>query len=145
MPVKFMNSRGKGSTSDAIDGIDYAVKRGHEDHQLLVRVELEVDALQDAVDYAQDKGVLLVVAAGNDGDNIDKTPDLPGDFTNSNILTVAASTSTDALASFSNYGATAVDVAAPGENILSTYLGGGYKVSRAPRWRPRMWRASRRC
>ena len=84
-------------------------------------------SLKDAVDHAQDKNVLLVVAAGNDGEDIDKSPVYPASYGDSNILAVAASTSTDTLASFSNFGATAVDVAAPGDNIYSTYLGGGYK------------------
>ena len=59
--------------------------------------------------------MLLVVAAGNDGKDIDKHPVYPASFENGNILTVAASTSTDTLASFSNYGSTNVDVAAPGD------------------------------
>jgi hypothetical protein len=104
--------------------------RGQErsqDRQLLVRLELKSSALHDAVDYAQDHNVLLVVAAGNDGENIDKNPVYPASYTDSNILTVAASTDTDTLASFSNFGSTAVDVAAPGDDIFSTYLGGGYK------------------
>jgi subtilisin family serine protease len=79
------------------------------------------------VDHAQDKNALLVVAAGNDGENIDKHPIYPASYGDSNILTVAASTSDDTLASFSNFGSTAVDVAAPGDSIYSTYLGGGYR------------------
>ena len=123
-----MNSKGKGSTSDAIDGIDYAVKNGLKIINCSFGSSSKSSALHDAVDYAQDKNVLLVVAAGNDGDNIEKEPLYPASYTDSNILAVAASTSTDTLASFSNYGSTSVDVAAPGDDIYSTYLGGGYKV-----------------
>jgi thermitase len=125
--VKFMNSKGKGSTSDAIDGIDYAVKNGAKIVNCSFGSSSKSSALHDAVDYAQDHNVLLVVAAGNDGENIDKNPTYPASFSDSNILAVAASTDEDTLASFSNYGSTAVDVAAPGDNIFSTYLGGGYK------------------
>jgi thermitase len=125
--VKFMNSKGKGSTSDAIDGIDYAVKNGAKIVNCSFGSSSKSTALHDAVDYAQDHNVLLVVAAGNDGENIDKNPVYPASYTDSNILTVAASTDTDTLASFSNFGSTAVDVAAPGDDIFSTYLGGGYK------------------
>ncbi|HEX5911377.1 MAG TPA: S8 family peptidase [Thermoleophilaceae bacterium] len=128
MAVKFMNSKGKGSTSDAIDGIQYAAKKGAKVINCSFGSSSKSSALHDAVDYAQSKGSLLVVAAGNDGDNIDKKPEYPASYTDSNILTVAATTSTDTLASFSNYGSTAVDVAAPGNQILSTYLGGGYKL-----------------
>ncbi|HYI35910.1 MAG TPA: S8 family peptidase [Thermoleophilaceae bacterium] len=126
--VKFMNSKGKGSTSDAIDGIQYAAKKGAKIINCSFGSSSKSSSLHDAVDYAQSKGSLLVVAAGNDGDNIDKKPEYPAAYTDSNILTVAATTSTDTLASFSNYGATAVDVGAPGNQILSTYKGGGYKL-----------------
>jgi subtilisin family serine protease len=126
--VKFMNSKGKGSTSDAIEGIKYAVKTGYKIINCSFGSSSKSDALKDAVDYAQDKGVLLVVAAGNDGKNIDKSPVYPASYTDSNILTVAATTSTDTLASFSNWGAEGVDVAAPGADIFSTYKGGGYRT-----------------
>jgi thermitase len=125
--VKFMNSKGKGSTSDAIDGIDYAVKNGAKIVNCSFGSSSKSSALHDAVDYAQDHNVLLVVAAGNDSENIDKDPIYPASYADSNILAVAASTDEDTLASFSNYGSTAVDVAAPGDEIFSTYLGGGYK------------------
>ena len=126
--VKFMNSKGKGSTSAAIDGIDYAVKTGVKIVNCSFGSSSKSSALHDAVDYAQDHNVLLVVAAGNDSENIDKNPTYPASFSDSNILAVAASTSDDTLASFSNYGSDDVDVAAPGDSIFSTYLGGGYKV-----------------
>jgi thermitase len=126
--VKFMNSKGKGSTSAAIDGIDYAVKNGAKIVNCSFGSSSKSSALHDAVDYAQDHNVLLVVAAGNDSENIDKTPSYPASFSDSNILAVAASTSDDTLASFSNFGSEDVDVAAPGDSIFSTYLGGGYKV-----------------
>ncbi len=126
MAVKFMNFRGKGSTSDACDAIRYAVRQGAKVINASFGSSSKSNALQDAVEYAQDKGVLLVVAAGNDGEDIDKHPVYPASFGNANILTVAASTSADKLASFSNYGDEAVDVAAAGEDIVSTYLGNRY-------------------
>jgi thermitase len=126
--VKFMNSKGKGSTSNAIEGIEYAVKRGLKIINCSFGSSASSSALHDAVDYAQDKNVLLVVAAGNDGDNLEKHPIYPASYTDSNILAVAASTSGDTLASFSNFGPDSVDLAAPGDGIYSTYLGGGYRV-----------------
>jgi subtilisin family serine protease len=126
--VKFMNSKGKGSTSDAIEGIEYAVKTGYKIVNCSFGSSSKSEALHDAVDYAQSKNVLLVVAAGNDGKNIDKSPVYPASYGDSNILAVAASTSSDTLASFSNYGSEGVDVAAPGDDIFSTYSGGGYRV-----------------
>ena len=126
MAVKFMNFRGKGSTSDAAEAIRYAVRQGAKVINASFGSSSKSHTLQDAVEYAQDKGVLIVVAAGNDGEDIDKHPIYPASFENGNILTVAASTSADKLASFSNYGDTSVDVAAAGEDIVSTYLGNRY-------------------
>jgi subtilisin family serine protease len=127
LAVKFMNARGKGSTSDAIAGIDYAVKQGFKIINSSFGSSASSESLKNAVEYAKKKGVLLVVAAGNDGVNIDKTPEYPAAYGDSNILTVAATTDDDVLASFSNFGSKAVDLAAPGDDIFSTYLGGGYK------------------
>jgi hypothetical protein len=127
MPIRFMNDQGKGTTSDAIAGIDYAIHM----HAKIVNCSFgssaSSSALQDAVTSAQDAGVLLVVAAGNDSQSIDSTPEYPAAYTNGNILTVAATDSAGNLASFSNYGAKSVDVGAPGDNIYSTYLTSTYK------------------
>jgi thermitase len=128
LPVKFMNSKGKGSTSDAIEGIEYAVRQGLKIINCSFGSSSKSEALHDAVDYAQEHNALLVVAAGNDGKNIDKSPLYPAAYTDSNILAVAATTSSDTLASFSNWGPDSVDLGAPGDSIYSTYLGGGYRV-----------------
>lgn len=127
MSVKFMNALGKGSSSYAAEGIEYAV---HKDVKIInasFGSSSKSSALEDTIEYAKEKGVLIVVAAGNDGKNIDKSPIYPASYTYGNILTVAASTADDQLASFSNYGEKAVDVAAPGENITSTYIDDIYK------------------
>jgi subtilisin family serine protease len=128
MPVKFMNSQGKGSTSNAILGIDYAVHEGAKVINCSFGSSSKSSSLQDAVDSAQDKGVLMVIAAGNNGESIDTAPEYPAAFTNGNIITVAAVTDTGALASFSNFGAKLVDLGAPGDNIISTYPTSTYKV-----------------
>jgi thermitase len=128
MAVKFMDSNGRGSTSDAVDGIDYAIREGARIINCSFGSSKKSSALNDEVNYAKSKNTLLVVAAGNDGDNIDSDPIYPASFTQGNILTVAATTSSGALASYSNYGKKAVDVGAPGDKIFSTYLGSTYKV-----------------
>ncbi len=128
VPVKFLDSRGRGTTSDAIAGIEYAVKSGAKIINCSFGTSGKSEALHDAVKFAKKKHALLVVAAGNNGENIDKSPEYPAAFNDDNILAVAASTSKDKLASFSNFGDDEVDVAAPGDDIRSTYLGGGYRV-----------------
>lgn len=77
-------------------------------------------ALNDAINYAWSKGVVVVAAAGNGNTS---SPSYPAYFTN--VIAVAATDQTDKKASFSNYGGW-VDVAAPGVSIFSTYDGGGY-------------------
>jgi hypothetical protein len=128
MAVKFMDSRGRGSTSDAVAGIDYAVREGAKIINGSFGSSSKSKSLEDEVEYAQDKGVLLVFAAGNSSESIDSDPSYPASFTNSNIVSVAAITATNALASFSNFGAKGVDLGAPGDSILSTYPTSTYKV-----------------
>lgn len=69
---------------------------------------------------------LFVASAGNDSSNNDTTPSYPASYDATNIIAVAATTHTDALASFSNFGVTSVDIGAPGEDILSTIRNGSY-------------------
>jgi subtilisin family serine protease len=127
MIVKFMSVFGRGNASDAAAGIRYAVKEGARIVNASFGSTSPSEKLDDAIEYAKSKGALVVVAAGNDGKNIDRNPLYPASLTHANILTVAATTEGGGLASFSNYGKTAVDVAAPGDDILSTYLRNGYQ------------------
>ena len=85
------------------------------------------DALYSAISYAGSRGEVFVTAAGNSGRNIDSSlyHMYPAEYPLANIVAVAASTSTG-FASWSNYGATRVDVAAPGSGILSTVPGNRY-------------------
>lgn len=127
MVVKFMSVFGRGKPADAANGIRYAVKEGARIINCSFGTSSQNEQLHDAIQYARSKGALVVVAAGNDGKNIDTTPSYPASWTDANILVVAATKASGGLASFSNYGKKAVDVAAPGDDILSTYVGNGYK------------------
>lgn len=79
-------------------------------------------ATKDALDALGEAGVLNVFAAGNSNRNIEINPAFPASYTSPQILSVAASDSNDLRASFSNWGTTSVDLAAPGVGILSTVL-----------------------
>ncbi|HTL12407.1 MAG TPA: S8 family peptidase [Bdellovibrionota bacterium] len=127
MPLKFMNSSGSGFTSDAVRAIDYAIANG----AWIISASwgsysysLTLDA---AMKRAHDRGLLFVAAAGNDGRNIDQFPFYPASYNYNNVVSVAASTSTDTLATWSNYGKNNVDVAAPGQSIYSTKNGNTYQ------------------
>ena len=71
------------------------------------------------ISWLNDRGVLVVCSAGNDGTNNDTTHHYPSDYDLPNIISVASSTSSSELSPFSNYGVTTVDIAAPGSDILS--------------------------
>lgn len=90
--------------------------------------------LEDAVTYTRQHGVMNVVAAANSARNIEVTPEWPAAIEATNVVTVAATDDTDALASFSNYGPNLVDFAAPGVDITSTIpaYGAAYYVTDTP-------------
>ncbi|MFN2371015.1 MAG: S8 family serine peptidase, partial [Candidatus Krumholzibacteriia bacterium] len=83
-------------------------------------------AMYDAIADAQANGILFVAAAGNSSANTDASPHYPSSYALDNVVAVAATDRNDALASFSSYGATTVDLAAPGVDILSTLPGNSY-------------------
>lgn len=128
MSVRVLDSSG-GSTASVVQGVYFAVDHGARIINMSLGGYGGFDqAFSDAISYAQSKGVLVVVAAGNgdsngNGVNVDQTPFYPCDFTQDNLICVAALDQSFQRASFSNYGATSVDVGAPGTNILSTIAG----------------------
>lgn len=80
-------------------------------------------SLRNAFNELQRQGILVVVAAGNDGRDVDVYPEFPASFNMSNQITVAAASVSDFMTSWSNRGFNLVHVAAPGERILSTVPG----------------------
>ena len=140
MCVRFLGDAG-GSMVDAYRAVRYARENGAMimsnswggtgDSSQLFRAELR---------KAQDKGILFVAAAGNDGTNNDIKPHYPSNYRNfefrgkkfDNVLSVAASDNQDAPAVFSNYGHESVDVFAPGVAIVSTYPQALVDKNRAP-------------
>lgn len=128
MPIKVLDSEGKGQASVVAEGIRWAADHGAQ----FINLSLGGNGFPDdssmsaAITYAYKKNVLIVAAAGNDsaldGLNLDTKPAFPiCDDNNSNmILGVTASDSNDLKPSFANYGKNCVDVMAPGKRILST-------------------------
>ena len=119
MPLKFLDSSGKGPTSNAISAIYYAVRNGARIINMSWGGPIYSQALHEALAYAYRRGVLLVAAAGNSARNNDLEPMYPANFPIPSQITVAASTSFDNLASFSNFGTGRVHVAAPGSFVRS--------------------------
>ena len=132
MPLKFMNSGGFGTTKDAIEAINYVIDR----KKAGVNVRIisaswgstqKSRALEDVIRKAYENDILFVAAAGNATTDNDRRPHYPSSYNVPNVLSVAALDRNDQLAKFSNYGAKSVAIAAPGVEILSTWLGNQYE------------------
>ncbi len=128
LPLKFLDAFGSGTDADAIAAIDYAAANGARVINASWGSPEYSNALLESIQRAGNDGVLIVAAAGNYSLDIDSVPFYPAAFNADNIVAVAASDDRDRLAGFSNYGAQSVDLAAPGDGILSTVPGGGYAV-----------------
>ncbi len=125
LSAKFLGSRG-GTTANAIKAVDYFT-------DLKIRSGLNIvatnnswggggfsQALQDAIQRANNAGILFIAAAGNASSNNDATANYPSNYNVANVIAVASITNTGGLSSFSNYGATQVDLGAPGSGIYSS-------------------------
>ncbi|HRI04011.1 MAG TPA: S8 family serine peptidase [Pyrinomonadaceae bacterium] len=132
MPLKFLGRGGMGTTEDAIEAINYAIDR--KKNGVNIRIisaswgsTSKSKALEDTIRAAGDAGILFIAAAGNDGSNNDSRPHYPSNYDLPNVISVAALDRNDKLAGFSNFGFKTVHIAAPGKDILSTWLGGAYR------------------
>ncbi|MEO7970852.1 MAG: S8 family peptidase, partial [bacterium] len=126
MSLRVLDNTGTGDIASAVEAIDYAVAHGAQVINLSWGTNNSSVALKSAIDRATKRGVVVVCSAGNDGQNIDATPYYPASFNSKGLISVAATGNTDQLASWSNWGNRTVAVAAPGSNILTTQMGGGY-------------------
>ncbi|MEO1615850.1 MAG: S8 family serine peptidase [Planctomycetota bacterium] len=125
MAIRFLGPFG-GTLSDAIESVNYATAMKR-DYGVNVRLTNNSwggggfsQALSDAIAASRNADMLFIAAAGNDARNNDSSPAYPASYNLDNIISVAATTSSDELASFSNYGVSRVDLGAPGASILST-------------------------
>jgi subtilisin family serine protease len=128
--AKFLGKRG-GTTANAIKAIDYITDLKTR-HGLLLPATNNSwggggfsQSLQNAIERANSANILFIAAAGNGGgdgkgDNNNTVANYPSNYPNANVIAVAALTSTGALASYSNYGSSTVDIGAPGSGIVST-------------------------
>ncbi len=118
--AKIMALRFALTVSSEVKAIDFAIQNGAKVINASFGGAGFSQAEYDAINRFKDAGGLFVAAAGNDGTSNDSAHFYPSDYDLPNIISVAATDQNDAITSFSNFGATSVDVGAPGENILST-------------------------
>ena len=128
MPVRVLDDAGAGSTETIVAGIAYALRQGARVINLSLNGPEHSQALDEAIRAAERNGVVVVVSAGNAGQNIDRTPSYPASSSSPNVIAVAAGSRDGGLTAFSGWGRAGVDLAAPGEGVLSTSLGGGYST-----------------
>jgi subtilisin family serine protease len=128
MTVRVLDASGAGLTGALADGIRYAAANGARIINLSLQSDVPDQRVNDAIAAAGAANALVVVAAGNDGRDIDSRPIYPAAIPAPNLIGVAATAPDDGrrIASFSNFGRLTVQVAAPGDGIVSTYKDGGY-------------------
>jgi subtilisin family serine protease len=136
MGLKFLAASGSGNTADAIECIQFAIQA----KQIFgaaanIRVLSNSwggggfsQALLDAINAANSNDMLFVAAAGNANSNNDTVANYPSNYNAPNVLAVASTDNRDAKSSFSNFGATTVDLGAPGTAILSTVRNGAFSI-----------------
>ncbi len=132
MPLKFLGRGGFGSTKNAIEAINYAIDRKKAGVNIRVinaswGSTQYSKALEDAIRAAGEQGILFIAAAGNSSTDNDSRPHYPSNFDLPNVISVAALDRNDEMASFSNFGAKTVHIAAPGKDILSSWLNNGFR------------------
>lgn len=123
--VKALNSSGSGYTSDIISGIDWAIDNEMDIINMSLGSSESSKSLKNAVDTAYKNGLLVVAAAGNDGNSSGSGTNVEYPANYESVIAVAAVDSTHKRASFSATGSK-VEVSAPGVNIISTYSNGRY-------------------
>jgi len=122
LPLKAFTSNGTGYLSNIIAALYYAVQHQANVVNMSFDLSSSSQALNQAVSYANQNGVILVAAAGNESTS---TPVYPAAL-DGKVMGIASTSNSDSLSSFSNYGDIDVWIAAPGEYVMSTFPGGTY-------------------
>lgn len=123
--LKFLGQWG-GPTAGAVEAVEYAVMMGFDVTNNSWGGGGFSETLERAIEVAGENDQLFVASAGNSGVSNDVLPHYPSSYGLTNIISVAATDDNDDLASFSNYGSSSVDLAAPGVQIYSTVPNNSY-------------------
>ena len=126
MAVRVLDADGTGDTGQLAKGILYAVANGAQVINVSITSDARTRAVDDAIAVAERAGVVIVAAAGNEGRDLAEEPAYPASSSSPAIISVAATESRGVIASWSNFGRTGVDIAAPGSDLLTTLPNEGY-------------------
>lgn len=128
MPLKFLDATGSGYVSDAVNALAYATMKHAQIANNSWGGTGYSQAMMTAMQQYQASGGLFVAAAGNNASNNDSAPFYPASYNLANEIAVAAISYNNMLASFSNYGASTVGLAAPGYYVASTWPNNQYAL-----------------
>jgi subtilisin len=128
VPLKILDKDGNGRLSIALKALTYVRSVAAAGDAVNISLSLEVisETLESEIKAVANKGIYVVIAAGNEGKAADTFS--PGRTSGTNIYTISAVDSLNNFAGFSNYGNDVIDYAAPGVRILSTYANGKYAI-----------------
>jgi subtilisin family serine protease len=125
LPLKAFTANGQGYISNVVAALYYAVQHNANVVNMSFDVSTPSQALSQAISYANQSGLVLVAAAGNESTS---APVYPAAL-NSSVMGIASTSDYDTRSTFSNYGNTDVWIAAPGEYVISTFPGGTYAAA----------------
>jgi hypothetical protein len=125
LPLKAFSANGQGNLSNIVAALYYAVQHNANVVNMSFDTTVPSPALSAAIAYANQSGVILVASAGNENTSARVYPA----SLNHSVMGIASTSDYDVKSSFSNYGSADVWIAAPGENVMSTYPGGTYASS----------------
>ena len=128
MAVKVLDANRSGDSSQLAKGIRYAIDRGAKILNVSINGDGTSPDLDETLKYAGQKGATVVASAGNNSRDLDLTPSYPASSAEPAVLTVTATQATGNLLSIANRGLRSVDLAAPGDHILSTAIGSDYEL-----------------
>lgn len=123
MAVAMMDRRGRGKLEQSIKAVGYAIENGADVLSNSWGSRGYSEILENLIKKANEKGIVVVAAAGNARfNNNDDSPTYPATYNSPNIISVAAYNAQERHAAYSSYGPNTVHVSAPGTNIISTYI-----------------------
>jgi subtilisin family serine protease len=133
MACKFLNSSGSGTTDGAVRCLDYVARMKDRGVNIVATNNSWggggfSQALRDAIAAQRQRGILFITSAGNSGRDNDAIETYPANYDLTNVISVASTTRSDLLSSFSNFGRRTVHLSAPGSEILSTTRNNTYSV-----------------
>jgi thermitase len=126
MILKALDATGTGTALSVAEAVNYAVAHGAQIINLSIAGSEPSEALQATLQNASNAGVLITVAAGNQGADLDAAPEYPASYAIPRLIAVAATDPAGGLLPDSNYSPTQVSLAAPGEGIKTTLPGNRY-------------------